>query len=311
LREKNEMGSPLLGVVRLLVYAGWTVLLLPVQIVAVALRLRLRQTLPVLYHRGCLRILGFKVVVRGRCSLERPTLFISNHSSYLDIGVLGSLIPGSFVAKAEVGSWPLFGFLAKLQETVFVNRAARRSADSQRNELARRMEAGDSLILFPEGTSSDGNRVLPFKTALFAAAAMPVHGRPVTVQPVSVVATALDGIPLGWSWRDVYAWYGDMAMAPHLWRLVTLGDLTLVVEFHPAVTIAAFASRKELAGYCQDRVAAGVERAVTGRWDEGPDPADSATGDEGDERDADGVAVAAAGTAGAGAAGIGAVGTPL
>lgn len=261
----KPVGSPVLGAVRLAAYLAWTLLLIPAQALAVALRSPLRHRIPLVYHGVCARILGFEVAVRGRMAAEGPVLFVSNHCSYLDITVLGSLIPGSFVAKSEVAGWPFFGVLAKLQQTVFVERKARAGVERQRDELGARLDAGDSLILFPEGTSSDGNRTLPFKTALFAVAARRIDGKPLTVQPVSIAPTRLDGIPMGFAFRPFYAWYGDMDLAPHLWTVFTLGGMTVEVEFHPPVTIDAFSSRKALADHCQRAVAAGVARAVSGR----------------------------------------------
>jgi 1-acyl-sn-glycerol-3-phosphate acyltransferase len=259
------MGSPTLGIVRLIGYLAWTLLLVPIQTLAVALRLGLRRHLPLLYHRGCLWVFDLKPVVLGRPSTERPTLFVSNHTSYLDIEVLGALIIGSFVAKTEVAGWPLFGFLARLQETVFINRAVRQDARRQSETLSGRLAAGDSLILFPEGTSSDGNRVLPFKTALFAVAAQRIDDRPLVVQPVSITAVALDGMPLGRVLRPGYAWYGDMSLGPHLWQLAKLGGITVIVEFHPPLTAEAVGSRKALAEACWQTIRGGVARAVAGR----------------------------------------------
>lgn len=261
----RAMGSPVRGGLRLAAYLLWTLLLVPVQALAVALRSPLRFRIPRFYHRVCAAILGIGVVVRGERAADGPVLFVSNHSSYLDITVLGSVIPGSFVAKSEVAGWPFFGALAKLQQTVFVERKARAGVEKQRDELGARLDAGDSLILFPEGTSSDGNRTLPFKTALFAVAARRIGDRPLTVQPVSIAPTRLDGIPMGIAFRPYYAWYGDMDLAPHLWTVFTLGRMTVEVEFHPPVTIDGFSSRKALADHCQRAVARGVERAVSGR----------------------------------------------
>lgn len=261
----RPLGSPVRGGVRLAVYLLWTLLLVPVQALAVAVRSPLRFRIPRFYHRVCAAILGIGVVVRGERATDGPVLFVSNHSSYLDITVLGSVIPGSFVAKSEVAGWPFFGALAKLQQTVFVERKARSGVEKQRDELGARLDAGDSLILFPEGTSSDGNRTLPFKTALFAVAARRIGDRPLTVQPVSIAPTRLDGIPMGIAFRPCYAWYGDMDLAPHLWTVFTLGRMTVEVEFHPPVTIDGFSSRKALADHCQRAVARGVERAVSGR----------------------------------------------
>ncbi|ALJ34052.1 1-acyl-sn-glycerol-3-phosphate acyltransferase [Azospirillum brasilense] len=261
----RALGSPVRGGLRLAVYLLWTLLLVPVQALAVAVRSPLRFRIPRFYHRVCAAILGIGVVVRGERATDGPVLFVSNHSSYLDITVLGSVIPGSFVAKSEVAGWPFFGALAKLQQTVFVERKARSGVEKQRDELGARLDAGDSLILFPEGTSSDGNRTLPFKTALFAVAARRIGERPLTVQPVSIAPTRLDGIPMGIAFRPCYAWYGDMDLAPHLWTVFTLGRMTVEVEFHPPVTIDGFSSRKALADHCQRAVARGVERAVSGK----------------------------------------------
>jgi 1-acyl-sn-glycerol-3-phosphate acyltransferase len=266
----RALGSDGRGALRLVIYLLWTLLLIPVQAAAVTAGWRLRHRLPVFYHRICARILGLKVVVRGRQVAEGPVLFVSNHSSYLDITVLGSVIQGSFVAKTEVAGWPFFGLLAKLQQTVFVERKARTGVEKQRDDIGGRLDAGDSLILFPEGTSSDGNRTLPFKTALFAVAARRIDGRPLTVQPVSITPTRLDGIPMGIAFRPYYAWYGDMDLAPHLWQAFRLGGMTVEVEFHPPVTIEGFSSRKALADHCHRVVTLGVARAVSGRQDAPP-----------------------------------------
>ncbi|MFQ5783416.1 MAG: lysophospholipid acyltransferase family protein [Alphaproteobacteria bacterium] len=248
---------------RLAVYLAWTLTLLPVQIVAVALGWRLAERLPMFYHRGVCRIVGLVVERRGEVSQARPTLFASNHSSYLDISVLGALIPGSFVAKREVASWPLYGLLAKLQRSVFIERRAGRAA-RHRDEMGARLAAGDNLILFPEGTSSDGNRVLPFKSALFGVAERRVDGRPITVQPVSIGYSRCGGMPMLRIMRPFYAWYGDMELVGHFWRLLGLGPATVVVAFHPPVTIEAFESRKALTAHCEAVVAAGVSAAIHG-----------------------------------------------
>ncbi len=232
------MGSQLRAVVRLSLYAVWTLLLLPLQAVAVLLRLRAASSLPRLYHRGVCRIIGIELQVRGEQAPGKPMLFVANHASYLDITVLGALIRGSFIAKAEIADWPFFGLLAKLQRTVFIERRSAHAA-KQRDEIARRLDAGDDLILFPEGTSSDGNRILPFKSALFSVAEREVGGKPLVVQPVSIAYLKLDGLPLGREWRPKIAWYGTMNMIAHAWSVFTLGKLTVEVGFHPPLDMAA------------------------------------------------------------------------
>jgi len=247
------MRSPFRAVVRLTIYLVWTLLLLPVQIVAVALGLRLASTLPRFYHRVCCRIIGIDLVVKGEMARNHPVLFVANHASYLDITVLGALICGSFVAKAEIARWPFFGFLARLQRSVFIERRGVH-AGRHRDEIARRLEAGDDLILFPEGTSGDGNRILPFKSALFSVAEREVKGRPLTIQPVSVAYLRLDGLPLGREWRPSVAWYGAMDLPGHIWNLFSLGKLTVEVAFQPALdgtVTAAAASSRDLAESAQ------------------------------------------------------------
>jgi len=229
-----------------------------------ALGLPIKRLLPLVYHRQCCRILGIKIERRGRQSRVPQTLYAANHVSYLDISILGALIQGTFVAKSEVRNWPIFGILATLQDTIFIERKAARSA-GHRDEMVRRLAAGQSLILFPEGTSGDGNRVLPFKSALLSVAEHQPGGDSLVVQPVSIAYTKLDGLPLGRYLRPLCAWYGDMDLAPHLWQLAGLGRLTVVVRFHPPVTLAELGSRKALASHCQAEVARGVAAALTGR----------------------------------------------
>jgi lyso-ornithine lipid O-acyltransferase len=256
----DRIGSTTLRLWRVALYLAWTVSLMPVQVLGLLLRQPWMTTFPRFYHRRCCRILGLRVRTLGRPCSARPVLFAANHVSYLDITVFGSLLPASFIAKSEVAKWPLFGWLAKLQRSVFVDRRAR-TTPQQRDSIAARLAAGDALILFPEGTSGDGNRPLPFKSALFSVADSPS----VTVQPVSIAYTKLDGVPLGRVLRPLVAWYGSMTMAPHLWTLLGLGTVEVVVEFHPPTTLAACGSRKKLANYCRERIAAGVASALSGR----------------------------------------------
>lgn len=260
----EEIGSTTLRVWRLAAYLAWTVAMMPVQAAGLVLRCGWVGRFPRFYHRRCCRILGLRVRRIGEPVAAGPVLFAANHISYTDITVLGSLIAGSFVAKSEVAGWPLFGRLAKLQRSVFVDRQVRSTA-RQRDAIAERLDAGDALILFPEGTSGDGNRILPFKSALFSVAFTRRDAAPLTVQPVSIAYTRLDGLPLGRGLRPFLAWYGDMAMAPHLWRAVGLGTIDVVVEFHPPTSVAEWQSRKELAQFCYDTIATGVTAAVAGR----------------------------------------------
>lgn len=221
------------------------------------------------YYRLLCRLIGLEVTVRGKQSSAAPRLVVANHISYLDIVALGSVIPGDFVAKADIAKWPGFGWMAKAGQTIFIDR--RRSATTQaRDQIQERLDAGDTLIMFPEATSGDGNCMKPFKSALFTVAERHVIGkdgteRPVTVQPVSLAYTRLNGMPLGVGWRAFVAWYGDMEMGSHLWQVTRAGRLTAEVTFHPPVTLAQFTSRKELARHCEQVTRAGFARLLAGR----------------------------------------------
>lgn len=249
---------------RIFVYLALTLPAMPVQAFFLIIGSREARRFPQAYHRLICRVLGIVLEEHGARSSHRPTLFVANHSSYLDIEILGAAVGGSFVSKAEVRHWPMFGWLARLQRTVFVERADRTGAARQRDEIRRRLDDGDNLILFPEGTSNDGIHLLPFKTALFAAA----EDERVMVQPVSVTYQRLDGIPLGRFYRPFFAWYGDMSMGPHLWKFLGLGQLTVVIQYHEPVRLKDFGSRKALADHCRREIAQGLTRALAGRLED-------------------------------------------
>ena len=257
-------GSNYLGFFRLSLYSLLTLALMPVQILILLLARRYWWALPFAYHKLCCRIMGLQVRVVGTPVKARPVLFVSNHVSYLDIPVLGSVIPVSFVAKAEVAQWPGYGWLAKLQRTVFVDRR-RNTAMRQRDSIHARLVAGDALVLFPEGTSNDGNRILPFRSALLSVAEAATGDQPLAIQPVSIAYTSVNGVPLGWGLRPLVAWYGGMELGGHLWRFSRLGRVEVVVQFHDEVRLGDFPSRKELTRHCSDAVADGVDRALGGR----------------------------------------------
>jgi 1-acyl-sn-glycerol-3-phosphate acyltransferase len=242
---------------------AWFLLLLPVYLLSMASETT-QTVCNRLFWRGVLRLANIRVRVQGRPSVLRPLLFVSNHVSYLDIPVLGSVIPGVFVAKSEVAGWPGIGFVSRLGRTVFGERT-RTEAARQKRGLEERRGRGTPLILFPEGTSDDGNRVLPFKSTLFSIAEEEVGGQPVVVQPVAVAYTRCFGVPIGYLWRHFFAWYGDMELAPHLWEVLHMGRLTVEVTFLEPYTLSSLGSRKNAALVCHGAVRGAVARSLGGR----------------------------------------------
>lgn len=218
-----------------------------------------------LYWRLVARLaLKATIVVRGAPSTLRPLLMVSNHVSYVDIVILGSVIEGCFVAKSEVRSWPGIGFLARLARTVFVDRRPS-STGRESSVISTRLGEGEPLILFPEGTSSDGNRVLPFKSALFTVAQGEINGTPVAVQPLSITYTRSCGLPMGITARPLYAWYGDMDLLTHLWALMCQGPFQVEVDFLPVTALADHGDRKALARFCENTIRRSHSLAITGR----------------------------------------------
>ena len=250
--------------VRMSIYLLFTLALIPVQAVAVWRGWKLCETLPVFYHSVCCRLWGMTIVVKGALAKDHPLLLVSNHTSYLDIPVLSTIGALSFVAKSEVASWPFFGLLAKLQRTVFVDRR-RASTAKQRDAIGERLTEGSRLVLFAEGTSSDGNRVLPFKSALLSVAERGDPDKPLTIQPMSIAFTHLNGIPIGHALRPHYAWYGDMGLGGHLWMFAGLGRTRIEVRLMAPMPANAYGSRRELAKHLQTVVQAGVAASLTGR----------------------------------------------
>ena len=220
--------------------------------------------IPRIWH-NCVRIVfGIKYRVEGTPCTKSQTLYMSNHMSYLDIEVIGSVLKASFVAKADVESWPLFGLLCKLQQTVFISRS-RVDAAKGTNALETTLNEGKSLILFPEGTSTDGQSVLPFKSSLFSIAYIG-ENKDIMVQPVTVQLESVDGHAVKTQDdRDLYTWHVDMTteLPEHLWRFAKTSGAGVVLKFHPPLKASDYNDRKILAKLCHDTVSKGLETGPT------------------------------------------------
>ena len=257
----------------LLTFAALTLLLLPFQLIAIALRLPLQRSLPWLYHRILRTVIGVRVQVVGKRSPDFPLLILANHASWLDIVVITALTPAVFVAKKEVASWPIFGWLAKLQRTVFIDRERRHRTGAATQEIAARLLGGDAVVLFAEGTSSDGNRILPFRSALIGAVHHAIgastHHERVTVQPLSLAYVNLSGLPLGRTFRSRVAWYGDADLIPHLLNVCAAGAIDVVVSWGEPLSYGMSADRKDIARIAEQEV-----RRLTTRGRRMAQPAD-------------------------------------
>lgn len=213
--------------------------------------------LPRVWHRFVLFVLGFRLHVRGQMSEKRPLLIAANHISWTDIMVAGAVAEVNFIAKSEVSGWPAIGTLAHLQRTVFVERENRRKSGDQAGEIAQRMNGGDAMLLFAEGSTSDGNLLQPFNSTLFGAASMAVdrgESHHVFVQPLAIVYTRFHGMPMGRVHRTHAAWIGDRLLAPHIVTLLKEGAVDVELHFGEPVEYRQGMSRKDLARAVERRV---------------------------------------------------------
>ncbi len=203
------------------------------------------------------KCIGHQLIIRGELSKVKPTFFVSNHSSYVDILVLGTFIPARFVAKLEVAQWPIMGWLATHQATIYIDR--NRSAISEgTDKLFEAIDRGESLILFPEGTTSDGCRILPFGSSFFDVAMK----KNLVVQPITVTYAGWDRLPMPYFMRKICGWFSpDVDLLGHLWSISQWGTVQVIVDLHPPIKADKFATRKELAQATFQVVQEGLLRA--------------------------------------------------
>ncbi len=242
--------------------------LVPFQIIGVVFDNSLQRSVPMLFHRMACRIMGVRINQIGRRTDERPALILSNHASWLDISVLSAVAPLVFVSKSEVANWPIFGMLAKLQRTIFIERERRHKTGAAARSMADRLRGGDAVLLFPEGTSSDGIRILPFRSALIGAVHHAIgdssHYDRVTVQPVSVAYVRFGGIQIGRALRDKVAWYGETDLVPHLLGVIAQGAVDVTVTWGEPVAYGMNTDRKQIARDAENAVRRMTTAALRG-----------------------------------------------
>lgn len=233
-----------------------TLILMPVQLAAVAIFPRTARKIPTLYHAWGARILGLNVCEIGKPAAARPLLIVANHVSWLDISLITTALSVSFIAKREVKSWPVFGLLARLQRSVFVDRTRPRQSADANSEIAGRLLAGDAMVLFAEGTSGDGRDVLPFRSSLIGAATEACARLPdgrVFIQPLAVTYVGEAG--------HIAPWYGDMDLVPHFGRVLRVPALQAVLSWGEPIAYSGQSDRKLVAKELEEEVRTLTRRA--------------------------------------------------
>lgn len=205
---------------------------------------------PLFFHKLAMKIFGIKIEVIGQQDRSKQTLYVCNHISYMDINAIGSVIKeASFIAKKEVSMMPVYGYLSTMQQTAYVSRD-RKDALKDKNALENMVLEGRNLILFPEGTTTDGTHVLPFKSSLFGIVLKDEVKDSMQVQPITLSLLEVDGKkPITKERRNQYVWTTEMDdnLSAHLWQFARGSGAKLRIEFHAPMDVTAFENRKDLA----------------------------------------------------------------
>lgn len=251
---KHPDYSPLRAARRLVLLVVSVLLVLPIGIILWAARLDRVRAKAAHYFFWLTRvIIGVRVIVHGAPSTLRPLMIVANHSSYLDVFVIGSQLPVSFTPKREIRGWPVIGFLCVLADCVFVERRPGHMEEA-RAEMAARIAQGRVLCLFPEGTTTDGKNLKPFKSGFFSLAEQ--HALP--IQPASLTYTHIGDMLMADRAREMVVWINDATFFGHFLHLLGLPGVTAELRWHAPLQRADFADRKALAKAAETMVVAGT-----------------------------------------------------
>jgi len=201
---------------------------------------------------GCI-LFGIKVNVIGDLVKDKPVLLVANHISWADILALGSVANISFIAKSEIKKWPLIGFLASLQKTIFVERGRKKDSKRASNEMANRLASGNALVLFAEGGSDIGAHILPFRSALVGAAqnAMNEGGaKQILIQPVTIAYIKLQGLQVSRGDRMQLAWNRSSSSLKNITQVLKRSVCEITISFAEPIVLGKDENRKTITKKC-------------------------------------------------------------
>ena len=254
----------IIAVIKIISFVLVSVITIPIQGIAFLLigKTRFVNFIPNLYGKAVCFILRVKVEIKGTPATAGNVIYVGNHLSYADIGTIGGNLPASFISKAEIKSWPIFGQLATVSRTVFIRRD-RNAAIQCIEDIKNTLMTGQNLILFPEGTSTNGATVLPFKSTLFELFLSDTLKSKLTIQPFTVTLLETNDRSIEKPEdNDIYAWYGDDDFFPHLWRLAKSKGAKILLTFHAPRKAANYDDRKIFAADCYNDVSEGLKNTL-------------------------------------------------
>lgn len=193
------------------------------------------------WAKSCCFILGIHITITGASDKHSAYFVVSNHCSYLDILVIGSILPSAFISKKEVASWPLLGLLAQFGGTIFIDRESKAASVKSFQEIKNRLNSGISVIVFPEGTTNNGVTMRNFKSTFFK---IPLEAN-TPVLPISLMYSHIDRELVTPDTIDTVAWHGDMELLPHLWNVLGRKRIDMRIHFNPVFNNST-KDRKEL-----------------------------------------------------------------
>ena len=255
-----------MGIIRsiflIIIVSVLIILILPIQLLINLTNLKIKYKIPKLFLKTVSYIIGLKIRsinLRNKNKNKYGVLYVSNHVSWMDILCLGSLLDAQFIAKKEVAEMGLFGFLAKLNHTFFIDNTNQRKSFSYNEIIQDKLLKKQNLILFPEGTTSDGNSVRSFKSSFFDSTNLPKYYPEkendfIDVCPISLCYKDKNNLPMGIFYRRYVAWQGEYPLLKLMKIFLLSGPVSIDIIIHKSVNLSSFKNRKELSNYCQDTI---------------------------------------------------------
>jgi 1-acyl-sn-glycerol-3-phosphate acyltransferase len=235
---------------------------IPLQILCNIAGFKLKKLYPLFFYQMIKKITGININFDEAKLNKKNTgvLYIANHVSWFDIICLGTLLNARFIAKKEVSKMGIFGFLAKLSNTFFIDNENKNKIIEYNELIQKKLQDGENFIIFPEGTTSDGNGIKNFKSSMLECAFD--RSRKINIQPISICYSKLNNIPMGIYLRRNIAWVGDTSMVTAMANFLTSGRITVDIIFHDLININHFENRKALAAYCEKEISNGLNQTI-------------------------------------------------
>ena len=235
---------------------------IPVQFFCNIIGFKLEKIYPLYFYQMIKIVTGINVNF-NKTKLNKKNmgvLYIANHVSWFDIICLGTLLNARFIAKKEVSQMGIFGFLAMLSNTFFIDNENKNKIIEYNHIIQKKLKAGENFIIFPEGTTSDGNGIKNFKSSMLECAFD--NNNEINIQPISICYSKLNNIPMGIYLRRNIAWVGDTSMVAAMANFLRSGRITVDIIFHDLMSVNSFKNRKELAAHCEKQILSGLNQSI-------------------------------------------------